>query len=884
MMKTLNHAVTAALLAGGSLLGLSAPAFAQQAAEAEEKDPAFGEIIVTAQKREQNLQDIPISISAISGEQAELQGLTEVKDIAAIAPNVSVLGGTTNAAAAVVTIRGIPTPADETQGFDSPIGLYLDGVYLARSSTASFEVADIERIEVLRGPQGTLFGRNTTGGAVNFITREPSEETSLKLRGGVGNYSQQLFRASLDTGRIVGDTMKMTFTGLYKRRDGVVDNLLQPKDRLDPGGAKTTGFRWGWVFEPSESVKITNILDYTKTTGVPHAQQLAALGNGVPNTTVFVPGFNNVTPAPVQQYLAQSTILQPGCGKDVSLTRLDKLCLDGAGTSTDKIWGDMFRLDVDMGGVTLRSTTAYRQWRNNIRGSDLDGLGSLRGALFNIGSPTAPLATFTGFPTSVLTNIGIPLPNAQFLTAGTVPQITQSLFQAKNIRRQNQFSQEIELLSDSDGPFNWVLGAFFFKENGYEKNDPSFGFVLDTNQAVYNSNTFFNPATGGGILPSFNFPAGVAAALAPGVAAAFQAANPARYRVVPQASTLGYRARGRSTAVYGQAEFRPGGKDGAFGVTLGLRYTWDKKEMERFQNGAAAYTNPVEIALNDKQAKFSDWTGNLTVDYRANDDVNLYARIARGYRSGGFNARQPTNVAGNVGLLPFDNEVIWSYEAGVKAKFGGFARINASVFYNDYSDLQLAVPIPITGGGSFGTAVDNAGKVVYTGFEIEAQIKPTDNIWFDGNIGYTHKKFKEYNTLNAANQPADISAVVEPAYAPDWTGAIAANARFPIGGDANVTARVGYTYISDYFMFGNPITAPFKNQTIGDSRGLIDAQLRIDGISLGNAAKNIGITFWGKNLNNKSYLSRAVDFGQLGLAGAIYGDPRTFGVTLDLEF
>jgi iron complex outermembrane recepter protein len=556
----------------------------------------------------------------------------------------------------------------------------------------------------------------------------------------------------------------------------------------------------------------------------------------------------------VQQYLAQSSIIQASCGKDVSLNRLDALCLQSAGTSTDKIWGDLFRVDLDMGGVTLRSSTAYRQWRNNIKGSDLDGLGGIRGAILG-----PPATTLNGFPAAVL-GLFQPAQTAAFLASQPVFSANVSLFQANNVRRQNQFSQELELISDSDGPFNWVLGAFFFKENGYEKNDQNFVFVLDTNQAVYNATNF--------------------GALAP----LLQANNPARYRGVPQAVTLGYRARGKSTAVYGQAEYRPGGKDGAFGVTLGLRYTWDKKEMARFQNGAAAYTNPVEIALNDRQAKFSDWTGNLTVDYRANDDVNLYARIARGYRSGGFNARQPTNVAGNIGLIPFDNEVIWSYEAGVKAKFGSFARINASVFYNDYSDLQLAVPIPIAGGGSFGTAVDNAGKVVYTGFEIEAQIKPTDNIWFDGNIGYTHKKFKEYNTLNSANQPADISSVVEPAYAPDWTGAVAANARFPIGGDANVTARVGYTYVSDYFMFGNPITAPFKEQTRGDSRGLIDAQLRIDGISLGNAVKDIGITFWGKNLNNKKYLTRAVDFGQLGFAGTIYGDPRTFGVTLDLEF
>lgn len=855
-MKLFNRAAGCALMAGVSVAALAFPAAAQEAPADEapaSEDKAFGEIIVTAQKREENLQDIPISISAISGDQAELQGLNEIKDIAAVSPNVAVLGGTTNSSAAVVTIRGIATAADETQGFDSPIGIYLDGVYIARSSAASFEVAEIERIEVMRGPQGTLFGRNTTGGAINFITKEPTDETSLEFKAGYGNYDQQLLRGSFDTGRIVGDTMKMTFTGLYKRRDGVVDNPLQPDDRLDPGGYKTTGFRWAWIVEPSDNVRIKNIYDWTKTTGVPMPLQLVAVGDGTPDPTVFVPGFVNVTPAPVQQYLAQSTIVEPGCGMPVSLDRVDPLCLERALASTDKNWGDLFRVELDFGGATLRSSTAYREWHNRIRGSDLDGLATIRGAVLG-----APTTTLNGFPAGVL-GLFLPPANAAFLASQPVVTADVSLFQAQNLRSQNQFSQELELVSDSDGAFNWVLGAFYFKEKGFEENNQQFVFVLDTNQAIYNAANF------GPLAPLL------------------QANNPARYRGVQQAVTLGYRARGESTAVYGQAEYRPGGPDGAFGATLGLRYTWDKKGMTRFQNGAVPYTDPVEIALNDATAKFSDWTGNFTLDYRASDDVNFYGRIARGYRSGGFNARQPTNVAAGLGLMPFDNEVIWSYELGVKSQFGRFARLNASVFYNEYSNLQLTVPIPITGGGSFGTAVDNVGKVVYSGFEIEGQIKPSDYFWFDANLGYTHKNFKEYLSLNAANEPTDISDVVEPGYAPDWTAALAANLRYPIG-DGYLTGRIGYTYTSSYFQFGNPITAPFKNETKGDARGLLDAQLRFDGITIGNAVQNVGITLWAKNITDEEYVMRSVDFGALGFGGTIYGDPRTFGVSLDIEF
>lgn len=854
-MKKLGYSVSVILLASVSMVAMPQAAMAQAAAA--EDDGGLKDIIITANKREEDLQKAPLSISAISGADAELQGITEIKNIAALAPNVSVLGGTTNATAAVVSIRGIATPADESQGFDSPIGLYLDGVYLARSSAASFEVADIERIEVLRGPQGTLFGRNTTGGAVNFITRDPSKEASFKVKAGYGNYNAYSARGTVDTGLIANDTLRLSGTVLYKSRGGVVDNLLQPKDSLDPGGYKTTSLRFAAMFEPTDRITVRNIMDYTKTTGVPYAQQLAAVGNGLTNPTVFVPGFVNTTPAPVGQFLAQPStrILEAasGCTRQISTSRIDPICLEGARTATDKVWGNLLRIEVDLGPVLVRSSSAVRKWRNIIRGSDLDGLGTIRGAALG-----APSTTLNGFPAAVL-GVFQPAGTAAFLASQPVFSANISLFQADNNRRQNQFSQEIELISNSDGGFNWVLGAFYFKETGNEFNNQNFGFILDTNQTVFNA-TNFGP-------------------LAP----LLQANNPARYRAALQSIGLGYRASGRSEAVYGQFSYRPGGKDGAFGVTAGIRYSSDHKTFDRFQNGAAPFTNPVEIALNKRKANFDAVTGNVALDYRATDDINLYARVARGYRSGGFNARQPTNVAGNLGLLPFNNEIIWSYEAGVKAEFGRTLRLNASVFYNDYSDLQVSINLPITTGG-FATAIANAGKVAYTGFEIEGQFRPSDNFWFDGNVGYSHKNFKEYLTTNSAGAVADISSVFRAGYSPDWTAALAGNAKVALKGDTKATGRVGVTYTSSYFQFGNPIASPFIRETKGDSRALIDAQLRIDGINLGDAIQNVGITFWGKNLNNKKYLSRSVDFGALGFAGTIYGEPRTYGVSLDFGF
>ena len=847
-MKIVFRAATVALLSGVSLVGLSTQAFAQ---EAPADDSGLDQIIVTAQKRGENLQQAPLAISAVSAEQLELRGLTEVKDLSAIAPNVSILGGTTNASAAVVSIRGIPSAADETQGFDSPIGLYLDGVFLARSSAASFEVADIERVEVLRGPQGTLFGRNTTGGAINFITKKPSSDASLKVTLGAGNYDQRLAKAIFNSGDLNGARISI---GLMQRqRDGVVDNLLEPDDSRDPGSSRVRAGRFAIDLDVAPNFTIYNVIDYTEVRGQPHVQQLAEVGNGVFRPNVVYQGntFAQVNPANVAGYLAASTILEPGCDKTVTRARRDTICNESDGLSTDKIWGDMLRMELDLDAVTVRSTTAFREWSNKILGSDLDGLGTLRGPLFS------QATTLNGMPVGVL-GLFLAPGTAAFLAGQSVPMVNQPLFSATNDRRQNQFSQEIELVSSGDGPFQWVLGGFYFKESGYERNVQSFGFVLDTNQAV------FTPTNFGPLAPLL------------------QAGNPQRFRIVPQSSTLTYEAGGKSAAVYGQASYRPGGSDGSLGVTLGLRYTWDSKNVNRTQNGAAPFS-AAEQLLNTRSQKFSAPTGHLTLDYRASDDINLYARAARGYRSGGFNLRQSTSVANNIPLIPFNEEKIWSYELGAKTEFMNRLRLNFAVFHNVYTDQLATIPIPIVGGGSFGTQTVNAGKTTYTGFEVEGQLKISDNFSIDGNFGYLDVKIKEFPGADITGVTRNISGLLNgPAYAPKYTGAIAGNVTVPLSGDARLTARLGYNYTAGYQMFPNSLTAPFSQTTQGDARGLVDGQLRIDGIKLGGSS--LGLTIWGKNLTDKEYVTRAVDFGQLGFAGVIYGDPRTFGLSLDVEF
>lgn len=212
------------LIIGVSGLALASQSMAQTTATPSE--PGLDEIVVTAQKRAQNLQDVPIAISAISSEKVEQLGIRDSRDLSGLAPNVVVTQGTTSNSAAVFSMRGISNGGSESFGIDAANGLYVDGVYIARGGAMGLNVMDIERVEVLRGPQGTLFGRNTTGGAIHFISRAPSSTFRLKAEAGYGNFNAWNGKISVDPGEIAG--ISTTFSYSHSERDGLSTTSCNP--------------------------------------------------------------------------------------------------------------------------------------------------------------------------------------------------------------------------------------------------------------------------------------------------------------------------------------------------------------------------------------------------------------------------------------------------------------------------------------------------------------------------------------------------------------------------------------------------------------------------------------------------------------------------------
>ncbi|WP_233997291.1 TonB-dependent receptor [Porphyrobacter sp. HT-58-2] len=854
MKSALSRAAKMRLLVGTSLAVTAMPLAAQDAEPAS--GATIGEIVVTAQKREQNLQEVPLAISVLGSEKLQQLQVNDARDLSGLAPNVTVITGQSSNNAAVISMRGITSPASETFGLDTANALYLDGIYIARSGASGMDMAEVERVEVLRGPQGTLFGRNTTGGAIAFVTRAPSDEFGIRTEIGYGNYNAFNGRIAVDTG-LIGGAIKATLSYARRQRDGTVDDLMESRDSRDPGSFKTDSFRGALRADIGTTGYVQYIFDWTRTDGTPLAFQLTNVADGTPRPPLTVNGVQIVQTqqAPVAQYLANATFTDPRCAALAVPTRAfrDRICLDDNEPTRDKIWGHNFQIYNDFGGFAAKLVTGYRRWNNTINGTDFDGMGDFSGPAF---SQSTLFNGFAGTPAQALLPFvfpqGTPQATIDFVAGLPVPTTNAGLFTTSNDRRHEQFQAELEFSGDTD-TLDWVVGGFYFWEEGSELNPQLSGFVLDTNTAVFSN---FGPLSG-----------------------AFQASNPARYRLVVTPATLSYSADADSKAVYSQVTYYPGGRDSGASITAGARYTWDDKGIIRTQNGAAPLATPQ---VGD--ASFSKLTWNLMGRYEFSPEASVYARVATGYRSGGFNASDPLSTDGSV--PNFDEEEVTSYELGVKTElFDRRLRLNVAGYHNIFEGLAVFQPT-LTGQGTFQSVVRNAGKVEYTGIEADFQAAVSNTFSFDGSIGYVDVKFKELlagQPVVAADGVQNIAAFARPAYTSPFTANFAANAVFPLGSNGTeLRARVGYTYEDGKYSFNNTISSPFNEQIRGDNVNLVDAQIVIDKIPLSGGEARIMI--WGKNLFDDNNLLRGIDFGPLGYAGGIFGLPRTFGVTFGFNY
>ncbi len=790
------------------------------------------DMVITARKREENLQDVPVAVTAFGEDQIEALGISDTNDISALAPNTYLTQTPGSAANAGWIIRGIGG-AEPLLTRDTGVALYVDGAYLARTAGSIFDLVDLERVEVLRGPQGTLYGRNATGGAVNFITRKPDlEDFGFRQTLTYGDYNEWLTKTSLNTGEIgEGTGFGVLVTYLAKAREGYVDNSFAD-DGDDPGAYDTDAVRLAARWQPNEMFTADYSFERIDLDGRDPAFQLfavsptllGALTTGRSILPFFVPGADGTLPP-----------------LNLDDDRMDDIDLDRAGLSSHKIYGHNLTLEGDLGFATLRSITTYRTWDNEEQGSDLDGHG--------------------GFDLVALDST---------FTPGAVSGA--QLFFATNEREQEQYSQELQLTGDIGEDFVYVAGGYYFREDFTEDNVQSFLFP-------------FSP-------------------VAP-----------------PLALTIPFLYEGdaESWAFYGNLTWTPGFLDERFSLTVGARYSDDEKSVDQSSGANCPTSTPPGSACvaganvpRDGSVGFThaDWL--VEAAFELTDDVSTYARVATGYRSGGFNPRTGIDLSTDptpASLDPFDEETLITYELGVKSQFwDNRITFNTAVFLSDYEDIQIDQFQAGSGGASSVTI--NAGNAEIWGAEAELTLELTDNLSAYANYGYLDPKFEEYEIFDpcaaAASLPAcfgpfgvipglgaivDVSDDAKFAYRPDNTFAGGVEYRSNPIGDSGIvlSGRVDTRFIDelywhpiDFLPSGFPVT-PFIEDIKEDGYWLFDASLSVSEIQLGERS-TVRVTLWGRNLLDEEYLQSGIDFGALGLAGGIFGPPRTFGLTAVHEY
>ena len=283
MRNVLLAAASRLALAATAVAALGVPTFAHAAEE--ESALALSEIIVTAQKRETDLQDTPIAISVLGGDDLRnrhVQSLADLMD--GSVPSLRIAPFFSRASALTVGIRGI-VPSDANQpSRDAGVGVYLDGVYLGRSQGLGAALFDIERIEVLKGPQGTLFGRNSTGGAVSIVSRAPSGEFGLRQTAGIGNYGAYRFETHLDLP--AWNDIAVKLDGVVTRRDGTTKNTMQGED--DFNAYDRRGFHAGVQWKPSDTFTARYDFDISQDRTTPYYVQLVEKSPTAP-ASAFAP-------------------------------------------------------------------------------------------------------------------------------------------------------------------------------------------------------------------------------------------------------------------------------------------------------------------------------------------------------------------------------------------------------------------------------------------------------------------------------------------------------------------------------------------------------------------------------------------------------------------
>ena len=782
-------------------------------------EAAVEDVVVTARRREERAQEVPAALTVVTSTRLEETGTSNIRQLQQQLPNVQFF--VPNARNASISIRGLGSSI-ANDGLESAVGVFIDGVYYARPGAATFDLFDIERVELLRGPQGTLYGKNTTAGALSIETKKPSFTPEASTELSIGNYNYKQFQSTVSGP--VSETVALRLTTSYSDRDGFIANVNpDSKAARDLNDYNNLSVRGQALWVPSDEFTLRVIADYgrqdqdccvqligqaieTQPDGSPYANNYPARARRV-----------GYTPLPFDPSARQTDINDPQYIK-----------MKQWGLSAEANW-QVF------GDHTLTSITAYREW-------DFD-----------------------------------PHNDSDFTAMSVLPQVGV-------LSHQSQFTQEVRLASPGGEAVDYVAGLYYFKQKIDSTQDLELGedagSILINLTGVQAIDGLIYPVINNVLngLHSYQH--------ATPETESYAAFGQTTWNLTERlALTAGLRytveqKQGDFTAWYEGGGTVTGGLAGALlpdalaDAVNGLLNTL----------GAGALSAPVDDQIKQQVATpeafsasrdESNLSGLVNLGYKIRDNVLAYALVSRGYKSGGINfASVSPGVSRDI-----DPEVATGYEMGLKSSwFDNRLQLNTALYWTNVEGYQST----LIDGQTFTTYLSNVGELRVRGVEVEGIVFPLPGLAVTGSVSYNDAEILSYP--NAPCPPekivkkgdechVDLSGKRAPA-APLWSAYIGAEYSRRLGEikGQDVVGFIGgeYIYRSSYN------TNPASSLTIVPAYDLTNIRL-----GLRAPDRKWSVSLWAKNLFDEHYIVGAGGVPQnLGAIIVVPGDPRTYGATV----
>ncbi|MGC1269503.1 MAG: TonB-dependent receptor [Croceibacterium sp.] len=828
--KTLSVVSSLAIVAA-----MATPAFAQDAASTEDTTTRSTDIVVTAEFREARLQDTPIAITAVNAEMLEARGQTDISQIAAQAPNVTLRPQPQNGGSGLIAfIRGVGQ-TDFNYALDPGVGVYIDDVYIPTLSSSLLELMDLERVEILRGPQGTLAGKNAIGGAIKLFSAKPKGDGSGSLRVEYGSYNELNVRGMMDF-RIT-DTLAVRVSGMGRGSDGYVGMLDYGKthpnsnvpanlargngndDYSTMGGQSIIAGRAAMRWQPTDALEINVSGDYTRERSEAIPVVLIAAGAVAPAGTTFNPASVGASNSAGNPWLVGKN------GQPVNMS----CAFVPAG-----------QYSCDTGGNLQGWDPRFVSYSNF-----MDAMAPTATAPFK---PyfALPITNFQGW--GVHGNLTYDLSdNAQIVYIGSYRAYNSKfgqdqdgtplpVAQLDNELNHHAFSSELRLNFElADGLVEGTVGGFYLDQKGTYTARVDLNYVSPTIDFLHGPDT--TPST--------------------------------------------------TKAVFSTLTLHP---TDALSITGGLRYTKDKKDYTYFRsnpdgtlpngfncfvvNGPFSEPNCLLAGLYDITGSFKGdrWDWRIVADYRFSDEFLAYGSVSTGFKGGGVNPRPFTADQ----RLPFRPETLTTYEVGFKADLlDRLVRLNGAAFLNKYEDIVLgklncpesSLPTPCL-------RPDNIGSADVKGFELETSIFPVEGLSIDGSLSVLDFKYTSPTTNGLLTGSAIPGSAVTP-YTPELSYSFGIQYDYEMTSGDVLSARFDGSYQSKlYTTSENTTWSELPGRFLGNAR-----------LSWSSDANDWKLSAEVQNVFNKYYFLSISDAStSLGIVSGVPARPRTWSLSVERKF